>query len=458
MRPSPDWGDDFAQYLQEAENIAQGKPLEAGSYQFNPAFARIGPRVYPVGFPLILSLFSNESGKIGMPAAQLCICIMGVLLGLFVHLSLRQSGFKRWWALGCTTLYLYHPFFIGLKPDVLSDIPFAALFMATVFTFGQSKHWWQFILVGLLAGFTISTRSIGWVLPLGALALFGSALFQRKLPYNLLLFAAVAAVSGWIINFSTGYYDSAKEGYSLLFSGGGDFLENFNTNFRIYLETFEYYLTPFGNEKWHLVLLVMQHVFVGLFILGIARSLSIKIHFYAVCSLGYLLILLIYPYTGGFRFLLPIIPFLFIVIAKGAREIRPLWPLQKHMGIVALCLLALAYYPELSRLEREENLRVEGPQTAEARALFSWLEAIPNTESVLFLKPRAMAYYTKQSSFATEPNASPSSFEADVNHFNTRYLIEAHALPYPALAHYITEHPELILAYQNEGFKVWKKP
>lgn len=458
FRTQHNWGDDFAQYLQEAENLAQGKALEAGSYQFNPSFPRIGPKVYPVGFPLLLSILSDTSGKIDTQTAQYSICIWAVLLGLFIHLTLKQAGIQRWWALACTTLFLYHPFFIGIKPDILSDIPCAALFMATVFAFGQSKRWWHFALVACLAGFTIATRSIGWVLPLGAVALFGTQLIQAKPNYFHLLFAGLSTFVGWIINFTTGYYSSAAEGYSLLFEGGNNILLQFNTNFRIYLETFEYYLTPFGNEHWQLLLLIMQKVFIGLLLIGIIKHIRRKPNFYGICTLGYTLVLLLYPYTGGFRFLLPILPFFFISISRGAAALRSIWPIQKPVGIAALLLLALAYYPELSRLEREENGNTAGPESPEAQALFNWLDTIPKQETILFLKPRALAYYTAHNCFATEPNARPVSFASDIEKFNTSYLIEADALPYPALEQYINTHSTLELLYEQAGFRVWRIP
>ena len=52
------WGDDFAQYIKEAQNIAWGKPYYQSNYiynQYNPTYA---PPQYPPGFPFLLAQVS----------------------------------------------------------------------------------------------------------------------------------------------------------------------------------------------------------------------------------------------------------------------------------------------------------------------------------------------------------------------------------------------------------------
>ena len=49
------WGDDFAQYIKEALNIAQGKPFYTSGYIYNPYNPLYAPPQYPPGFPLLLA-------------------------------------------------------------------------------------------------------------------------------------------------------------------------------------------------------------------------------------------------------------------------------------------------------------------------------------------------------------------------------------------------------------------
>jgi hypothetical protein len=50
-----DWGDDFAQYILHAANLANGKPYADTGYIVNPDNPSIGPSAYPPLFPLILA-------------------------------------------------------------------------------------------------------------------------------------------------------------------------------------------------------------------------------------------------------------------------------------------------------------------------------------------------------------------------------------------------------------------
>ena len=55
IRPGHAWGDDFAQYIHHARNLATGVPYAATGYIYNPYNPTIGPRTYPPGFPLLLA-------------------------------------------------------------------------------------------------------------------------------------------------------------------------------------------------------------------------------------------------------------------------------------------------------------------------------------------------------------------------------------------------------------------
>ena len=49
------WGDDFAQYIREALNIATGKPYYLSNYIYNPYNPTYAPPQYPPGFPFMLA-------------------------------------------------------------------------------------------------------------------------------------------------------------------------------------------------------------------------------------------------------------------------------------------------------------------------------------------------------------------------------------------------------------------
>ena len=55
LRQGHYWGDDFALYVHEGENIAQSQPLGDTGYVYNAREAYYGPRVYPPVFPALLA-------------------------------------------------------------------------------------------------------------------------------------------------------------------------------------------------------------------------------------------------------------------------------------------------------------------------------------------------------------------------------------------------------------------
>jgi hypothetical protein len=57
LRPGQDWriGDDFAQYILHARNIAEGRAYASTGYIYNPDLAVIGPPAYPPVLPLVLA-------------------------------------------------------------------------------------------------------------------------------------------------------------------------------------------------------------------------------------------------------------------------------------------------------------------------------------------------------------------------------------------------------------------
>ncbi len=457
IRPYHDWGDDFAQYLQEAKNFALEQPIEQSSYVFNPNFARIGPKVYPPGFPLLLSLLANEKGDVSILTAQYFITACCLVFGLFAYFLLLQGGIKRPWALATLFLLLYHPFLLQQKSEILSDIPFSAFFLAGIFMVQQARKNLHFILAGLLAGLCIATRSIGWVLPLMAVFTFVVQLVKRQPDYKLLLFSLVSAGSGALLNFTSGYYPGEEHGYSLLFTEGAGFLETLNANFETYLEGFETIWVLYGNNRWQILLLVLQKAMLGLLLLGFLSSVRQKPSFYTLAGLAYLGVLFIYPFTGGFRFLLPLLPLFFIWISKGTGLVRLNWITNRTTGIFIFTLLVLSYWPEFKTIKKLEKVPYASPQLPEAMALYNWLDDIPDKDVVLFAKPRALAYYTGQSCVATEPEANQPSFKKDLDDFSVAYLIESIDLSYPALEQYVETDSTLIPVYENFRFKVWER-
>ncbi len=161
IRSDHDWGDDFAQYLAQAENIAQGKPMAQTGYIYNPEYPSLGPKAYPPGFPLMIAPMVAKYGNQVTPYNHL-ISVILILTALFsVLLLYKKAGWPT--AILLSALIYYNPYTLKLKAEIMADIPFALLF--GVFLWLASENWKkntsQWIIAGIVAGLAITIKSIG---------------------------------------------------------------------------------------------------------------------------------------------------------------------------------------------------------------------------------------------------------------------------------------------------------
>ena len=89
IRNSHDWGDDFAGYIMEARNIAEGKPFyetKMVPQDYMPSYA---PQYYSYGFPLLLSPVIKVFG-VNFKALDMYMSLWLVLWGVLVFYYLRS--------------------------------------------------------------------------------------------------------------------------------------------------------------------------------------------------------------------------------------------------------------------------------------------------------------------------------------------------------------------------------
>ena len=166
IRADHDWGDDFAQYLAQADNIVRGKPMAETGYIYNPEYPSLGPKAYPPGFPLMIAPLVAKYGNQVVPYNYF-ISVLLILTALFsVLLLYKKAGWPA--AILLSAVIYYNPYTLNLKAEIMADIPFALLF--GVFLWLTSENWkkstLQWTIAGVVAGLAIIIKSIGIALPL----------------------------------------------------------------------------------------------------------------------------------------------------------------------------------------------------------------------------------------------------------------------------------------------------
>lgn len=451
IRPYHDWGDDFAQYLQEARNLSGGKPLTLSSHVSNPDFVLLGPEAYPPGFPWLLTvsnrLFDNE-----IIGGQYLVTIFLILFGWISFLLFLRSRVPWLVSLLLMTTLLYHPWILNQKSQVLSEYPFSFFFLLSVLAVHKKNNLRWFVLGGFAAGLAITIRSAGWVLPIAGLLLAAYNFFQKKeftKPY--LLFSISAALVALFINFFSGFY--AARGYSQAVGQIGEglwptFLGHLNT----YTAEFNAFIEISQNE-WHFIMTLIQAFFWVSFFFGLIKTKAPSL---VEISLGlYLLLIFIFPFYSGFRFLIPIIPLLILVVARGYQN---LFSKRMIAWAVVLLLLNIAYQPFREDIQFQEKRAQPGPQTIEAQQLFIYIKSnLKENDLVLFTKPRALAYYTQKPTSSTRWRISTEEFQKQAKELGANYFLFYTDIEYQALNAFVEkEKDRLSPVFSNQKFVLYK--
>ena len=171
------WGDDFAQYIKEAQNIAAGKPYYQSNYIFNKYNSIYSPPQYPPGFPLLLAPIVKFWGLSFVAMCYFNSFLTACLLfALFVYFKKRNASVTASACLAIITTYSHY--ILDLKGTVLADIP-CMLFITLYLGYREAAtySWKRIILLVVFAVMAIQVRSQAiFLLPAEALFLLFSIL------------------------------------------------------------------------------------------------------------------------------------------------------------------------------------------------------------------------------------------------------------------------------------------
>ncbi len=439
--PGHDWGDDFAMYIHHAHNLLAGLPYRETHYLFNPEMSKIGPPAYPPGFPLLLLPVIQLFG-VSLPAMKGLVSafLWSSLLTLFWIFAGQLSFAAR---LALVALVGFNGVFMRVKEEIISDLPFLFFVLVTLGLLRRPSAWsagnvwwrqavWQALLI--YACYAIRLAGVVFIPAL----LWRDWLQQRAITpqtrVTVLLFAVLALLQ------------------QQLFPGGEGYLTSLFLDFQWrelpvkLFHNLNYFTLLWGEEKWvRLVLFVSSAPLVALAFLRAWQKGATIIETF---SIGYFLLILLWPYTGV-RFALPLFPLYFYYLLSAlqalppmrVRQMRvPLWVLFLFAGLAAYAL----HYQQQWRGGAWSGAR-DGIHQPYAEALFQYIrqETAPDAV-ILFNKPRILAWETgrRTSAFTAQ---DPERLWAYIEKVQASYLIDAILEGGPAtpgLQHFIAQHAE----------------
>ncbi len=448
--PGHDWGDDFALYIHHAHNLLSGLPYRDTQYLFNPEMPKIGPPAYPPGFPLlllpVLSLFGASLPVMKGWVSAFLLAGLLVLFRLFAGQLSFAARLTLLALVGCNGV------FVQVKEEIISDLPFLFFVLVTLDALqtpppaSAGQKWWlQALWQGVLIYACYAIRVAGVV--------FIPAMLWRDWLQNrsisaqsrltVLLFCLLALLQ------------------QRFFPGGGGYFTSLFLDFQWaelpskFYHNLNYFTLIWGEEKWVRLLLFAGSA--PLAALALLRAWQKGPTIIETFSIGYFLLILLWPYTGV-RFALPLLPLYFYYLLSALQSLPPLalrrWRVPGHVLLLLAGFAAYALHYQQQWQGGYWSGQRDGIHQPYAQALFQFIRQQTAPEAViLFNKPRVLAWMTGRSAAAFAAQ-DPERLWAYIQKVQASYLIDAFLEGGPAtpgLQRFIADHAERLQVVFAQG-------
>lgn len=420
LRPGQHWGDDFAQYVHHARNIATGAPYAETGYIYNPHNPAIGPRSYPPGFPLLLAPVVKLFGLDFRPMKILVVvCFVGALL-------LMPQVFRRDlpppYLVALILVVGLNPYFWDIKDDVISDIPFLFLTLLSLYAFQRvedhdsRQRTTHAVLAGLAAYASVATRVLGIVLI--PCFLLHDLLRQRRVSRMTVATCGIAVgLAG--VQYAVGAQDGSY--FDQLSLSATTVGRNAVTYLRAFSDIWENGYSELGRK-------VVFVVTAGLAVYGYRRALRLGPTVIEIFPWLYVVPVLVWPAYQGTRFLIPLIPFYLYYCMLGMHQLQVRAETRKRTLVALGTVVALVYGGKYSTMQY--GPMADGVATAESVELFQFVkQATPPEAIFIFSRPRALALFTDRRASAPVIADDPCRLWRYVAEIRASYVITGPPAP-----------------------------
>ena len=389
------WGDDWAEYILQAKAILDhsiAECIQQSSFMVRESAAEPGPVAYPWGLPVLLAA-EGSVGPFNLHTFKLFNILILVLLVVSIYrLARRFLGNPQ--ALAVASMFAFNPGFLHYCNHVLSELPFI---LASVCAFlvienrnadGSSSARSQ-LLTGALAFAAFTFRSNGILILAAATVREFLHLSREKVWTRPALRTLVLPyVSFFLLNVAWGLlFSGAGTGYFRVFQAFST--QTLITNVLNYpVSLFDFFTA--GRHTGIIAAVLWPLVLWGAF-----KTWRRTAHL-STYGLMTLVLYFVWPEGQGYRFMMPITPFLVILMVLGLEEIVH-WKTAGKFGAIAarsvqygwpvLFLLASSLLVATGRVPQE----IWNPYDQSSSEMFQWIKNnTPGDAVISFFKPRAM--------------------------------------------------------------------
>jgi hypothetical protein len=167
-------------------------------YYINDAVGHRPDNIRPSGYPFFLGLLEPLHSLTVVSVLQ---ALMGMAMGIATYALLRHRGLSWWGATVCALPVLFGEYELMLEHLLGSDTLFTFLVTVAVIAlcWSDGSAWRTVVIAGLLVGYAVTVRSVGWALPVVvAAAMLVCGLGWRKtVAFSLALAVPVAGYMLW---------------------------------------------------------------------------------------------------------------------------------------------------------------------------------------------------------------------------------------------------------------------
>jgi len=447
LRTGHNWGDDFAMFIHHAKNIVEGKPYADTGYVFNPYHPGFGPNAYPPVFPLLIAPVYRWLG-VNLEAMKM-EAIPFLLVSLIFWYKVFRKSLSVSWSLLVVALIGLHPEVWDFKDNVLVDFYFLFFLSASFYMIqalredhSLAHQWSHGCLLGFFFYLACGTKTLGIAL---VISLILGDIWQWKKP-------KVGHITALLV--CTGLL-----GIQYLILGTDSRLQqDALTTFHSTYQNLIWYTEEFC-ALWHNG--YSKTITVGLF--GVLSLFVLKGYVYSVkkgiTALElfpwiYMLPVLLYPWSGAFRLIMPLLPLYCFYMVLGMQHTR----VKDSYRWAYPVLFGAIFCTYISRYTSLPWGPYEGGVTApEAVQLFTYVrDHTAQNDLVVCLKPRAIALFTGRRATVYHESTPAAPLWKFLRDSQANYLLETHD-DAPHYRRFIQDHSrDLILIFSNIDFKLWK--
>lgn len=424
-----DWGGDFSCYIAQAKSILAGtmsEQVNANNFIVSNSSFQYGPAAYPWGYPLMLAPVIRTFGINFVAIKGLNVVLL--IVTVFVFFKFMSKKVSHELAFCSSIIAFLGSTYLELTNQAVSDIFYVLFSIISVvaierFYKSENNRTRNSIIASLTCFGAFFVRTIGivsflTVLFIDIVLMIGNKNKFLKKFINKFEFTDIKLIEHIIfyVVFFALYlitklvFPSGETGYAGYFSNMT--IKNMLHNSLEYIKALSFSLSM--GKGFSLVLFIFVMIFAGI---GVYRTFFKRIHIVVFC-MGVLAITFIFPEYQGLRYLVAVVPWIFLFsfstidslkdfcINNKKRFLKIVYTLSVSLIAAATCMNFYSSSVYLAkRFIIPETVETNEAYTEDATEMYNYIMQNTSEEDLIeFFKPRVLWLNTGRMSISVDKN------------------------------------------------------